>query len=102
MRLTNFQIQAITSIAKNHFDPDVAVFLFGSRTDDNKRGGDIDLFIRTSDESKTDINHRIAFLIELKRTIGDRKIDIVFDNNVTRTKKEFYQSITHNYIRLDL
>lgn len=102
MRLTNSQIQAITSIAKKHFASDVAVFLFGSRTDDNKKGGDIDLFIRTSDESKMDITHRIAFLIELKRTIGDQKIDIVFDNKVTRAKKNFYHSITHNYIRLDL
>ena len=47
MRLNSKEIQSIVRIAKEIYGEDVSVYLFGSRTDDTKRGGDIDLFIRT-------------------------------------------------------
>ncbi len=100
MRLTESQIQIITTLSKKYFSDNAVVFLFGSRTDDKKKGGDIDLFISTPDEILMGLTHRIAFLVELKRMIGDRKIDVVFDNRETRRKKNFYHSIVHNYIRL--
>jgi uncharacterized protein len=100
MRLTESQIEIITTLVRKYFSDNAIVFLFGSRTDDRKKGGDIDLFISTPDETLMDLTHRIAFLVELKRRIGDRKIDLVFDNSVTRSKKNFYHSIVNNYIRL--
>jgi hypothetical protein len=36
---------------------------------------------------------KIHFLAELKAEIGERKIDVVFDNDATRQKKNFYRSI---------
>ncbi|MDT8440010.1 MAG: nucleotidyltransferase domain-containing protein, partial [Wenzhouxiangellaceae bacterium] len=45
MRLTNNQIQAIKTAAAEIFGDEAEVWLFGSRIDDDKRGGDIDLYV---------------------------------------------------------
>ncbi|BCG64704.1 MAG: toxin [Methyloprofundus sp.] len=44
MRLDTIQIKALKNALKNLNNED-EVYLFGSRVDDNKRGGDIDLLI---------------------------------------------------------
>ena len=63
MRLTPDQITAIKSAAAENFGTDASVSLFGSRVDDSKRGGDIDLLIRTSQDKIADIvRAEIAFL----------------------------------------
>ena len=43
MRLTEFEINVIKQSARDVFGSDVQFFLFGSRVDDTKKGGDIDL-----------------------------------------------------------
>jgi predicted nucleotidyltransferase len=48
MRLTPEQIQLIKAVVVHEFDPDVRIWLFGSRADDLRRGGDIDLYVETS------------------------------------------------------
>lgn len=44
MRLTGLEVSAIKESVRS-FDPEAKVFLFGSREDDSKKGGDVDLFI---------------------------------------------------------
>jgi predicted nucleotidyltransferase len=44
MRLSDAERGAIRRAIAD-FDPEAMVYLFGSRTDDTKRGGDIDLLI---------------------------------------------------------
>ena len=44
MRLSNKELETIKNHIRNTFG-DVAVYLFGSRIDDSKKGGDIDLYI---------------------------------------------------------
>ena len=56
------------------------IYLFGSRTDDNKRGGDIDLYI----ESKSSVNlyqKKIDFLVLLDLKLGEQKIDVVLSKD---------------------
>ncbi|NEX15935.1 MAG: DNA polymerase III subunit beta, partial [Halochromatium sp.] len=48
MRLNAHQRETIKQAARGCFGADATVRLFGSRVDDHKRGGDIDLFITTS------------------------------------------------------
>ena len=48
MRLTPSESQTIAGLARESFGPQTRVFLFGSRTDDAARGGDIDLYIETT------------------------------------------------------
>jgi predicted nucleotidyltransferase len=79
MRLSENQIQAINQTAKEHFGNSVRVFLFGSRIDDKKKGGDIDLLIKAKKKTILTLKNKLLFLVDLKTKIGDRKIDIIFD-----------------------
>lgn len=47
MRLTNAQIDIIRKAIRHIFGQDALIWLFGSRVDDSKRGGDVDLYIET-------------------------------------------------------
>lgn len=75
MRLTTFEVTAIKQSAQEVFGSGVDVFLFGSRVDDDKRGGDIDLYIKT--QTNNDLTHKIQFLIALEQKIGEQKIDVI-------------------------
>lgn len=82
MRLTSAQHQAIKKYFLEVFE-EGQIYLFGSRVDDAKRGGDIDLYIRTK-ETKNLMRKKLDFLVKLKREIGNQKIDIVFDKHTHR------------------
>ena len=77
VRLTPHQQTEILNTARELFGPKVRVVLFGSRVDDRLRGGDIDLMIDTDLESQSAHEGRLTFLVELKKRIGDRKIDVI-------------------------
>ena len=84
MRLTYTEAKAIIAQTKKHFGNKAQVYLFGSRVDDTKRGGDIDLFI-VPGANQGDINQKkIAFLCALKQLIGDQKIDLVIAKDSSR------------------
>ncbi len=59
------------------------VFLFGSRTDDNKKGGDIDLFLVVQNHDNL-FEKKIKFLSRIKRDLGEQKIDVVFNVDENR------------------
>lgn len=80
MRLTPSQVKAIQRATTEVFGAQASVWLFGSRVDDNKRGGDIDLMIRPEDASPREILLRkIRFLTKLERLLGERKVDVVIE-----------------------
>jgi predicted nucleotidyltransferase len=98
MRLTATEHNAILRIAKKHFGENVKVYLFGSRTDDRRKGGDIDLLIKASEEVMT-YKARLLFLVDLKLEIGDQKIDVVFDKS-NENQEYFLQQIKEHSIPL--
>jgi len=59
------------------------IYLFGSRVDDSKKGGDIDLYLKVLDHSDL-FDKKIKFLARVKRELGDQKIDIVFNIDSSR------------------
>lgn len=93
MRLTTDQIQTIISVTKHRFGKNAKVFLFGSRVDDSKKGGDIDLLISNKEKSHLTLKNKLLFLIDVKTRIGDQKIDLVYDT------KEKYNNIFLNSIK---
>jgi predicted nucleotidyltransferase len=83
MRLNNDQIQAIRQAATSAFGQGTSVWLFGSRVDDAKKGGDIDLLVcpqvRSADDgagSQQTFMQKIKMLTLLERQLGERQIDI--------------------------
>ncbi len=79
MRLTEYEIKAIKETAVKFFDASSNTYIFGSRVDDAKKGGDIDIFIET-DKNKDIFENKIKFLVELEKKIGERKIDVIIKN----------------------
>ncbi len=78
MRLTEEQRNIIKSTLLKHFGKESKFYLFGSRVDDNKRGGDIDLYIEASFSDRRQINDaKINTAVEFIKLLGERKIDIV-------------------------
>jgi predicted nucleotidyltransferase len=79
MRLTDVQIAILKRIAAEAFGSQARLYLFGSRTDDSLRGGDIDLYVTgltgTPDEL---LNAKLHFLVKAKRQLGDQRIYLVF------------------------
>ena len=76
MRLKPHEIAAIKAAAAQAFGPDAVVRLFGSRVDDTRRGGDIDLHVETI--PTTDLGRReILFRRELWKQLDEMPIDVV-------------------------
>lgn len=95
MRLSEFEIESIKILASRHFGTGVQVFLFGSRTNNQQRGGDIDLFIRNPNGEHLKTRTKINFITDLILQIGEQKIDVVLDNQDTKNSvflKTIYQT----------
>jgi len=79
MRLSSNQIQNIKNVALSIFGQGTKIFLFGSRLDDTKKGGDIDLFIKPYQivDENYSFEMKLKFLTQVKKMIGERKIDVI-------------------------
>ena len=85
VRLKDWEIEAIKEAIKN-VDKDAKIILFGSRVDLTKKGGDIDLLIFSK---KIDLKGKLKILKNLKRKLGDRKIDLIITDDIH--KSAFYE-----------
>jgi predicted nucleotidyltransferase len=75
IRLSDSYIRTIKRLAEKYFDT-ADVRIFGSRTDINKKGGDIDIYIRTN-KTQNILKSKIAFLRDFELELGEQKIDLV-------------------------
>ncbi len=78
MRITEEEKVKIKSII-NKAHPHAKIYLFGSRTDDSKRGGDIDILIL--DEEKISFEEKLDIIVDLNIEIGEQKYDVVTFGN---------------------
>jgi predicted nucleotidyltransferase len=83
MRLTQEQRDAIKLTAQQVLGEDARVTLFGSRADDSRRGGDIDLLFETSQRVAHRTQTLNALYVALVRRLGDRKLDILLKDAAT-------------------
>ena len=83
MRLTVEEIKHIKQQVRHVFGDGSRVFLFGSRTDETKKGGDIDLFIEPQHVSNVS-EQKITLLTKLQTVLGDQTIDIVLAKDKNR------------------
>jgi len=81
MRLADWEVREIKEAAKLVFGENVRVILFGSRVYDDKKGGDIDLYVITDTPS---MEKEGKFWIELQKRLGEQKIDIVLSEDSNR------------------
>ncbi len=82
IRLTDHQVFVIKEGFKTCFQEGDHIWLFGSRADLSKKGGDIDLYIETTMqplEKAIDAKHKL--FIQIISKLGDQRIDIVINNN---------------------
>ena len=79
MRLSKFGANTIKKVAREIWGKSVIVYLFGSRADDRKKGGDIDLYIQLPVEQdlKTLMLQKARFLAKLDFLLGEQKIDVL-------------------------
>lgn len=80
VRLSDHDLDALEICFKKHFLENDRLWLFGSRADLNKKGGDIDLYVETYAQN-VDIALKMKrdFLIEFEEIIGEQKIDLVLN-----------------------
>ncbi|TXL12346.1 DNA polymerase subunit beta [Methylococcaceae bacterium HT4] len=75
MRLNVEEKNKIIQYAKVFFGNEANLYLFGSRVDDAKKGGDIDLFLES--EEIIDMQTQIQFLTAIYKDITQRKVDLL-------------------------
>ncbi|MGD8780009.1 MAG: nucleotidyltransferase domain-containing protein [Ignavibacteria bacterium] len=78
MRLNDKEILIIKESVKE-FDNNARVYLFGSRVDDNKKGGDIDLIIQSDKINKMQLS-KIRW--KIFEEIGVQKIDFILTKEI--------------------
>ena len=74
MRLSPFERKSISETVREYL-PNARVYLYGSRVDDAKRGGDIDLMI--VDQEPVPLKAIWRIRDRLWEKIGEQKIDIL-------------------------
>ena len=75
VRLSNFEIKTIKETAMEVFGEGAKVYIFGSRTDTKRKGGDIDILIKT--EREVTLDQKLTFLARLELKGIERKVDLI-------------------------
>ena len=79
MRLSKYEREVIVSSAKDKFGAKTRVILFGSRTNDTMKGGDIDLLVKPGIQGSIEemLHKKIIMLIEIEQQLGEQNIDLL-------------------------
>lgn len=94
MRLNPDQIHLLKH-SLSQLDTMARIFLFGSRLDDSKKGGDIDLLIISKKLDKSDIR---KLRMDFCQQFGEQKMDIIIDDD--RQNSPFITKIREQAVEL--
>lgn len=104
MRLSKIQIEQIHQTISLFFkDTTYDLYLYGSRTQDHLKGGDIDLLILTNKSGLSIFEQKhLDILVELKKKseIGQRRIDIKAALSENLNKEPFLITIKSEIIKI--
>ncbi len=89
MRLNQNQVKILKHKLKT-ISSKAQLYLFGSRVDDDKKGGDIDLLVVSKEVTKRDLRD---LRIEFFKHFGEQKLDIILDDG------EFKNPFTKHIIK---
>ena len=71
-------------------DPEAIIYLYGSRVNQNLKGGDIDLYVLSETLTFAD---KIDIINDIQNSIGEQKIDLTIKNQLTASEDPFFQNI---------
>ena len=78
MRLSSNEVEIIKKCFYAQYGEQDRLWLFGSRVNNEARGGDIDLYIETNITNIREASDKkFEFLFSLNMQLGEQKIDIV-------------------------
>lgn len=83
MRLTEYEMKMIKKAFHEAFG-EGKIYLFGSRVDDTKKGGDIDLYLMPTKKFDDEGERKVSFLVKLDSYIGEQKIDAIVARDKNR------------------
>lgn len=105
MRLSELEKRAILKAfceIKEASGLEGSLYLFGSRTNDKKRGGDIDLlWLGKEDQVKKMRQLKFDFIAKIQMYLDVQKIDLTTLIEEEKEKNEFYQSIKKDLVPLN-
>jgi len=94
MRISEREKQVLIK-AVQKFDHTAPIWLFGSRTDNSKRGGDIDIAVLSG---KIHLKEKMQVKRAIYNEIGEQKIDLVVSAD---GKDPFFRLAVEKGIRID-
>ena len=91
MRLSPSEIRALVDVMATFVGGlEAELYLFGSRTNDKLKGGDIDLLLLVPSIDERKLNsRRHVILAQLKKHLGDRKIDLTISAKEKASSEPF-------------
>ena len=99
VRLKPWEIAVIQTAFRSTFPEGDHLWLFGSRADLAKKGGDIDLYIETQELDVKKLNsYQNSFYKDLLIGLGEQKIDVVV--KFGETELLIYQEAKANGVKL--
>lgn len=83
MRLTRKMIKVIVDKAKSIVGDDAAIWVFGSRVNDELRGGDIDLLIEVNRKLENRVASACQIAAKIQMVLGEQRLDILVKDSDT-------------------
>ncbi len=84
MRISQEQASKIRQLVQNTVGEGSKVWLFGSRVDDAKRGGDVDLYVEVA--KACDLPRKLSLMSEIQKSMGLRKVDLLIKTDADPEK----------------
>lgn len=93
VRLSKNQIDVIRRTVREVFGAEAGVRLFGSRVNDDARGGDIDLLVETPTVVAEPERKTLQLIARLQLRLGDQPVDVLVLDPSTPRQPIYEQAI---------